>query len=275
MRWLDVCDQYVLVASWKDMSPGKHMMLQHMQPVDVASHMENEVLHGIRPRHADRHVCTVCRRASLPSVSDIYSTPKPLPKTSVQINPSKPVFDDQAEALSRIISVPRVQFSRSHGWVLAKSSPINPLLMAQNIVSCDQTILGLSTLGDPMTVACRTDIADVEEEHEVTRAQSKFCDSDRVIPNPSRNTSRTRSCAVGPVMFLFDCWLAGWFISSLTLGVGRSIGHVLVCLLASRSADVDIQDGPGLLHPNLVATPTSFSNDLYVKELASSTSDFQ
>ena len=49
-------------------------------------------------------------------------------------------------------------------------------------------------------------------------------------------------------MFLFDCWLAGWFISSLTLGVGRLIGHVLVCLLASRPADVDIQDGPGLLH---------------------------
>ncbi|KAF2580563.1 hypothetical protein F2Q68_00005532 [Brassica cretica] len=44
-----------------------------------------------------------------------------------------------------------------------------------------------------------------------SRSWSKFCDSDRIIPNPSRNASRPW-CWVGrSVMFLFDCWLAGQF----------------------------------------------------------------
>ncbi|WZY93634.1 hypothetical protein YC2023_065963 [Brassica napus] len=47
------------------------------------------------------------------------------------------------------------------------------------------------------------------------RSWSKFCDSDRIVPNPSRSASGPW-CWVGrPVMFLFDCWLAGWpFISN-------------------------------------------------------------
>ncbi|CAG7863430.1 unnamed protein product, partial [Brassica rapa] len=74
------------------------------------------------------------------------------------------------------------------------------------------------------------DIADREEEHEVTRAQVltlspksglgtglglMFCDSDRIVPSPSRSASGPW-CWVGrSVMFLFDCWLAGWpFISN-------------------------------------------------------------
>ncbi|KAG5397406.1 hypothetical protein IGI04_019220, partial [Brassica rapa subsp. trilocularis] len=38
----------------------------------------------------------------------------------------------------------------------------------------------------------------------------KVCDSDRIVPSPSRSASEPW-CWVGrSVMFLFDCWLAGW-----------------------------------------------------------------
>ncbi|WZZ25863.1 hypothetical protein YC2023_009264 [Brassica napus] len=41
-----------------------------------------------------------------------------------------------------------------------------------------------------------------------SRSWSKFCDSDRIVPSPSRSASRPW-CWVGrSVMFLFDCWLA-------------------------------------------------------------------
>ncbi|WZZ27244.1 hypothetical protein YC2023_010645 [Brassica napus] len=48
-----------------------------------------------------------------------------------------------------------------------------------------------------------------------SRSWSKFCDSGRIVPNLSRSASGPW-CWVGrPVMFLFDCWLAGWpFISN-------------------------------------------------------------
>ncbi|KAF3557280.1 hypothetical protein F2Q69_00012622 [Brassica cretica] len=48
-----------------------------------------------------------------------------------------------------------------------------------------------------------------------SRSWSKFCDSDRILPNPLHSTSGPW-CWVGrSVMFLFDCWLAGWpFISN-------------------------------------------------------------
>ncbi|WZY99854.1 hypothetical protein YC2023_072183 [Brassica napus] len=43
---------------------------------------------------------------------------------------------------------------------------------------------------------------------------SKVCDSDRIVPSPSRSASGPW-CWVGrSVMFLFDCWLAGWHIIS-------------------------------------------------------------
>ncbi|WZY99924.1 hypothetical protein YC2023_072253 [Brassica napus] len=48
-----------------------------------------------------------------------------------------------------------------------------------------------------------------------SRSWSKVCDSDRIVPSPSRSASGPW-CWVGrSVMFLFDCWLAGWpFISN-------------------------------------------------------------
>ncbi|CAG7863136.1 unnamed protein product [Brassica rapa] len=48
-----------------------------------------------------------------------------------------------------------------------------------------------------------------------SRSWSKVCDSGRIIPSPSRSASGPW-CWVGrSVMFLFDCWLAGWpFISN-------------------------------------------------------------
>ncbi|KAG5407886.1 hypothetical protein IGI04_014005, partial [Brassica rapa subsp. trilocularis] len=53
---------------------------------------------------------------------------------------------------------------------------------------------------------------------------SKVCDSDRIVPSPSRSASGPW-CWVGrSVMFLFDCWLAGWpFISNPWCG--SSVGH--------------------------------------------------
>ncbi|WZY88423.1 hypothetical protein YC2023_045158 [Brassica napus] len=48
-----------------------------------------------------------------------------------------------------------------------------------------------------------------------SRSWSKVCDSDRIVPSPSRSASGPW-CWVGrSVMFLFDFWLAGWpFISN-------------------------------------------------------------
>ncbi|WZY99268.1 hypothetical protein YC2023_071597 [Brassica napus] len=48
-----------------------------------------------------------------------------------------------------------------------------------------------------------------------SRSWSKVCDSDRIVPSPSRSASGPW-CWVGrSVMFLFDYWLAGWpFISN-------------------------------------------------------------
>ncbi|CAG7870930.1 unnamed protein product [Brassica rapa] len=43
-----------------------------------------------------------------------------------------------------------------------------------------------------------------------SRSWSKVCDSDQIVPSPSRSASGPW-CWVGrSVMFLFDCWLAGW-----------------------------------------------------------------
>ncbi|WZY99646.1 hypothetical protein YC2023_071975 [Brassica napus] len=43
-----------------------------------------------------------------------------------------------------------------------------------------------------------------------SRSWSKVCDSDRIVRSPSRSASGPW-CWVGrSVMFLFDCWLAGW-----------------------------------------------------------------
>ncbi|KAF3581024.1 hypothetical protein DY000_02031508 [Brassica cretica] len=60
-----------------------------------------------------------------------------------------------------------------------------------------------------------------------SRSWSKFCDFDWIVPNPLRSASGPW-CWVGrSVMFLFDCWLAGWpFISNPWCGL--SVGHVLV-----------------------------------------------
>ncbi|WZY77071.1 hypothetical protein YC2023_023455 [Brassica napus] len=48
-----------------------------------------------------------------------------------------------------------------------------------------------------------------------SRSWSKVCDSVRIVSSPSRSASGPW-CWVGrSVMFLFDCWLAGWpFISN-------------------------------------------------------------
>ncbi|KAG5373691.1 hypothetical protein IGI04_042989, partial [Brassica rapa subsp. trilocularis] len=56
------------------------------------------------------------------------------------------------------------------------------------------------------------------------RSWSNVCDSDRIVPSPSRSASGPW-CWVGrSVMFLFDCWLAGWpFISNPWCG--SSVGH--------------------------------------------------
>ncbi|KAF2598474.1 hypothetical protein F2Q68_00010284 [Brassica cretica] len=40
---------------------------------------------------------------------------------------------------------------------------------------------------------------------------SNFCDSDRIIPSPSRSASGPWYWVGRSVMFLFDCWLAGRF----------------------------------------------------------------
>ncbi|WZZ88541.1 hypothetical protein YC2023_117120 [Brassica napus] len=45
-----------------------------------------------------------------------------------------------------------------------------------------------------------------------SRSWSKFCESVRIVPSSSRSASGPW-CWVGmSVMFLFDCWLAGWLI---------------------------------------------------------------
>ncbi|WZY99878.1 hypothetical protein YC2023_072207 [Brassica napus] len=56
-----------------------------------------------------------------------------------------------------------------------------------------------------------------------SRSWSKVCDSDRIVPSPSRSAPGPW-CWVGrSVMFLFDCWLAGWpFISNPWCGSGGS-----------------------------------------------------
>ncbi|WZZ78130.1 hypothetical protein YC2023_098702 [Brassica napus] len=58
-----------------------------------------------------------------------------------------------------------------------------------------------------------------------SRSWSKFCDFDWIVPNPSRSASEPW-CSVGrSVMFLFDCWLAGWpFISNPWCGSSDSSG---------------------------------------------------
>ncbi|KAF3502334.1 hypothetical protein F2Q69_00042260 [Brassica cretica] len=65
---------------------------------------------------------------------------------------------------------------------------------------------------------------------------SKVCDSDRIVPSPSRSASEPW-CWVGrSVMFLFDCWLAGWpFISNPGCWtVDRSCS----CLIVGRWVDL-------------------------------------
>ncbi|WZZ14910.1 hypothetical protein YC2023_107999 [Brassica napus] len=48
-----------------------------------------------------------------------------------------------------------------------------------------------------------------------SRSWSKVCDSDRIVPSPSHSASGPWWLVGRSVMFLFDCWLAGWpFISN-------------------------------------------------------------
>ncbi|KAF2540960.1 hypothetical protein F2Q68_00031351 [Brassica cretica] len=63
-----------------------------------------------------------------------------------------------------------------------------------------------------------------------SRSWSKFCDSDRIIPSPSRSASGPW-CWVGrSVMFLFDCWLAGWLIHLQPWMLdGRSVMFLFDC----------------------------------------------
>ena len=58
-------------------------------------------------------------------------------------------------------------------------------------------------------------------------------------------------------MFLFDCWLADLFISSPTLGVDRSVGHVLFRLLAGGLAD-GLADGWELEERIIMEQPQGF-----------------
>ncbi|KAG5384450.1 hypothetical protein IGI04_035920 [Brassica rapa subsp. trilocularis] len=75
---------------------------------------------------------------------------------------------------------------------------------------------------------------------------SKFCDSDRIVPNPSRSASGPW-CWVGrSVMFLFDCWLAGWLIhlQPLVWVVRRSCS----CLIVGRWVDLCLGRFGGVTH---------------------------
>ncbi|KAF3537368.1 hypothetical protein F2Q69_00019920 [Brassica cretica] len=44
-----------------------------------------------------------------------------------------------------------------------------------------------------------------------SRSWSKFCDSDRIVPNSSRSASGLWCWVERLAMFLFDCWLVGRF----------------------------------------------------------------
>ncbi|WZY93681.1 hypothetical protein YC2023_066010 [Brassica napus] len=56
-----------------------------------------------------------------------------------------------------------------------------------------------------------------------SRSWSKFCDSSRIIPSPSRSASGPW-CWVGrSVMFLFDCWLAA-FAKDVFINQERKLG---------------------------------------------------
>ncbi|CAG7870424.1 unnamed protein product [Brassica rapa] len=74
-----------------------------------------------------------------------------------------------------------------------------------------------------------------------SRSWSKVCDSDRIVPGPSRSASGPW-CWVGrSVMFLFDCWLAGWpFMSNPWCGssVAWSSGRSEHFNRGSRRADI-------------------------------------
>ena len=68
-----------------------------------------------------------------------------------------------------------------------------------------------------------------------SRSWSKSCDSDRIVPNPSRRASGPW-CWVGrSVMFLFDCWLAGWLIHLQPWVLdGRSVMFLFDCWPVGR-----------------------------------------
>ncbi|KAG5374404.1 hypothetical protein IGI04_042281 [Brassica rapa subsp. trilocularis] len=88
----------------------------------------------------------------------------------------------------------------ARSWQEAKSNLVTVAL------GKDDRIAWCWTLGPPVRVA---------KPYALTQRTSrgvKVCDSDRIIPNPSRSASGPW-CWVGrSVMFLFDCWLAGWLI---------------------------------------------------------------
>ncbi|KAG5375458.1 hypothetical protein IGI04_040054 [Brassica rapa subsp. trilocularis] len=106
----------------------------------------------------------------------------------------------------------RFPLLEARSWQEAKSNLVTVAL------GKDDRIAWCWTLGPPVRVAKPYALTQRDE------SWSKVCDSDRIVPSPSRSASGPW-CWVGrSVMFLFDCWLAGWpFISNPWCG--SSVGH--------------------------------------------------
>ncbi|KAF3557281.1 hypothetical protein F2Q69_00012623 [Brassica cretica] len=82
-----------------------------------------------------------------------------------------------------------------------------------------------------------------------SRLWSKFCDSGRIVPNPSRSASRPW-CRVGrSVMFLFDYWLAGRF-------------GVVTDTLSPLSTENTHFPSTNILHPTSIDIPSQTSIDI-------------
>ncbi|WZY99629.1 hypothetical protein YC2023_071958 [Brassica napus] len=99
----------------------------------------------------------------------------------------------------KVVDIKAMRFPllEARSWQEAKSNLVTVAL------GRDGSWYGLKALGLDLT------------ENANSRSWSKVCDSDRIVPSPSRSASGPW-CWVGrSVMFLFDCWLAGWpFISN-------------------------------------------------------------
>ncbi|KAF3564486.1 hypothetical protein DY000_02014328 [Brassica cretica] len=76
-----------------------------------------------------------------------------------------------------------------------------------------------------------------------SRSWSKFCESGRIVPSSSRSASGPW-CWVGrSVMFLFDCWLAGWLIHLQPWVLdGQSVMFLFDCWPVDRPY---LEDGSG------------------------------